>query len=74
MCYFSACNIGIFKSYFIFCIIKSYVLFLPLEKSFKYYEKYLKFYFYIFLKKKCSKQVCYKENEVRLQKRIKFRL
>ena len=47
---------------------------MPLEKSFKYYEKYLKFYFYIFLKKKYSKQVCYKENEVRLQKRIKFRL
>ena len=34
MCYLSACNRGLFKSYFY------YVFFLPFEKSFKYYEKY----------------------------------
>ena len=36
MYYLSACNIGLFKSYY------CHVLFLPFEKSLKYYEKYLK--------------------------------
>ena len=41
MYYFSACNRGLFKSYYY------YVLFLPFEKSFKYYDS---IYLYIFYK------------------------
>ena len=70
MCYLSAYSRRLFKSY------HCYVLFLPLEKFFKYYEKV---HLHIFLKKnflvsKYKKQMCYKGNKVRLQKLIKFRL
>ena len=41
----SACNRGLFKTYF------CYVLFLSFESFFKYYEKYFSFNLYIFLKK-----------------------
>ena len=62
MYYLSACNRGLFKSYY------CYVLFFPFEKSFKYYEKYFKFCLYILLKKKFllkkhEKEMCYKENK-----------
>ena len=46
MYYLSSWNRGLLKSYF------CHVLFLPLEKSFKYYERYFSFHLYIFLKKK----------------------
>ena len=60
MYYLSACNRGLVKSYY------CYVLFLPFDISFKYYEKYFQFHLYIFLRKKflvdkCKKQMCYKE-------------
>ena len=62
MYYLSAGNRGLFKSYY------CYVLFLPFEKSFKYYEKCIYFYLCIFFKKnyffnKYKKQMCYKENK-----------
>ena len=62
MYYLSACDRGLFKSYY------CYVLFLSLEKSFTYYEKYFKFHLYIFLKKnllviKYKRKTCYKENK-----------
>ena len=62
MCYLFACNRGLFKSY------HCYVLFLPPEKYFRYYENYFQFDLYIFLKKeflanKYKKQTCYKGNK-----------
>ena len=60
MYYLSACNRGLFESYY------CYVLFLPFKKSLRHYEKYFQFHLYIFLKKNFlvnnyKKQMCYKE-------------
>ena len=62
MYYLSAGNRGLFKSYY------CYILFLPFEKSFRYYEKSFYFHLCIFLKKnhffnKYKKQIRCKENK-----------
>ena len=51
MYYLSACNRGLFKSYY------CYVLLLPFKKPFKYYKKYFQFLIPPLKKKLISQQI-----------------